>query len=149
MMTEEQVTKAILKTLVEHKWTIIAYDFPQSGTGKMLHSDTDSSEKNKYGIIPDIIAVKGETCLFIENKDKVAIGDFSKVFSIKNDKNYEKAISNLTNDINVRQIYYGVGFPRAQNNARAAASAKLVDFIIGASKDGNIEFLYNPHGLVL
>lgn len=37
MISEEKVTINIIKWLKENDWEIICYDFPQSGTGIMLH----------------------------------------------------------------------------------------------------------------
>ena len=67
-MTEEQVTKSLLKWLSDHQWEIICFDFPQSGTGRFLHPNGDTN-KNKDTINPDIVAVKDNICLFFENKD--------------------------------------------------------------------------------
>jgi len=78
-MTEEQVTKAILSAFIESNWNIISYDFPQSGTGKMLHPNGYNEHKNIGSIIPDIIAVKESTCLFMENKNRVDKNDFFKI----------------------------------------------------------------------
>lgn len=50
MMSEEQVTKLILEWLLNKKWNIIAFDFPQSGTGIYLHPNDQSSEKNDRSI---------------------------------------------------------------------------------------------------
>ena len=36
-MTEEQVTKALLQHLTDNGWHIVCFDFPQSGTGRVLH----------------------------------------------------------------------------------------------------------------
>jgi hypothetical protein len=58
------VTKTILSYLSSKGWNIVAYDFPQSGTGIMLHPDRNYSEKNKGGIIPDIVAVKKKEYAF-------------------------------------------------------------------------------------
>ena len=50
-MREEKVTKNILDWLEENGWTIICYDFPQSGTGVLLHlNNSNRTEKNKGGI---------------------------------------------------------------------------------------------------
>ena len=45
-MNEEEVTKSILSKLRSDSWTIISFDFPQSGTGKTLHPN-ESSNKNE------------------------------------------------------------------------------------------------------
>jgi len=68
-MKEEKVTKNILAWLESNGWEIISYDFPQSGTGVLLHLNSDKrTEKNKGGIIPDIIAVKNKIGVFMESE---------------------------------------------------------------------------------
>ena len=148
-MTEEQVTRAIISELAKHGWAIISYDFPQSGSGKMLHPDWGTSEKNKGGIIPDIITIKGTICLFFENKDRVVIEDFQKVSSLIKDNRYTSAIADILDGKNVQQIYYGVGFPSAKWNNQAVSYSWLVNFIVGVTEDYAVEFLHNPHGLMI
>jgi len=149
MMTEEQVTKAILNRLIEGGWNIVAFDFPQSGSGRMLHPDGEVFEKNRGGIIPDIVAVKNSTCLFFENKDRVVVDDFLKIALLINDNHYTRAISRLLEKYPTEKILYGIGFPAHKWNDRAAANATTVDFIVGVTVGGNVEFLYNPWGIVL
>lgn len=64
-MREEQVTKFILKWLLDTNWEIVCFDFPQSGTGHFLHPN-GSTDKNKDTINPDIVAVKDKYCLFLK-----------------------------------------------------------------------------------
>ena len=66
-MKEEQVTKSVLKWLLDNKWEIICFDFPQSGTGRLLHPNS-TQEKNKGAINPDIVAVRDGVCLFSPQK---------------------------------------------------------------------------------
>ena len=147
-MTEEQVTKAILAYLLNCGWNIITYDFPQSGSGKLLHANGKFSDKNK-GIIIDIVAVKDGVCLFFENKDRVVVSDYLKVSALIKDNQYTKAISMLLDGHAVNSTYYGIGFPSDKWNAIAVAHASLVDFIVGVTANKNIEFLYNPNKLAL
>ncbi|MDR0221544.1 MAG: hypothetical protein LBI54_09105 [Lachnospiraceae bacterium] len=146
-MTEEQVTKAVLAALIKSDWIIVTYDFPQSGTGKMLHPNKNAYEKNKGGIIPDIVAAKSGICLFFENKDRVVVSDFDKISLLINDNQYSDAISALLNEYCIHEIFYGIAFPSAQWNEQAELNALLVDFIAGITVDKQMEFLYNPHGL--
>ena len=146
-MTEEQVTKAILNILIKNEWKIVAYDFPQSGSGRMLRPNDNISEKNKGGIVPDIVAVKNGLCLFFENKDRVVINDFKKVSALINDNQYSNAISALLSGYNVDKIYYGVAFPSSKWNKKAETNAVLVDFIVGVTADMKIDFIYNPNKL--
>lgn len=148
-MTEEQVTKRILSMLTASGWYIIAYDFPQSGSGKLLLPDKGDM-KNKGGIIPDIVTVKGSTCLYFENKDRVVFNDFQKVSELINNNRYSKAISTLLSTHNVghrvENVFYGVGFPSVKWNKKASDNTSLVDFIIGVDEN-EVIFLYNPHDI--
>ena len=67
-MTEEQVTKALLQYLTDNGWHIVCFDFPQSGTGRVLHPNNADGEKNKDSIIPDIVAVKTIYLCFLKIK---------------------------------------------------------------------------------
>ena len=46
-MREEKVTINIMEWLEKNKWKIICYDFPQSGTGILLHIN-DQFRKRAY-----------------------------------------------------------------------------------------------------
>ncbi|MDR2360710.1 MAG: hypothetical protein LBD85_05470 [Oscillospiraceae bacterium] len=148
-MREEQVTKAILKHLTDRKWTIVAFDFPQSGTGKMLHPNKSVSEKNKGGIIPDIAAVKNGVCLFFENKDRTVESDFHKLTEVRDGEAYKDAIAALLNGYDVKHIYYGVGLPSAKYGTKAQSLAALVDFVVGVTSDGSIEWLANTPSIAI
>ena len=147
IVTEEQVTKALLSKLVECEWDIIEYDFPQSGSGKMLHINGCSSEKNKDGIIPDIVAVKNGLGLFFENKNRVVKSDYHKIYSLINNNQYSDAIAALFKGYSIEKIFYGVGFPSIKWNKKAASNSVLVDFVAGVKEDREIEFLYNPYNI--
>lgn len=149
VITEEQVTKAILAHLVNEKWDILAYDFPQSGVGKMLRRNDAVSEKSKRGIIPDIITGKDGICLFFENKSRVDMSDFLKINALVTDNQYTRDISSLLAGYSIQKIFYGVAFPLAKCNRNALDNARLVDFIIGVSDAETIEFISNPYGIIL
>jgi len=146
-MTEEQVTKAILNALAKNGWKIVAFDFPQSGSGKMLHPNENISEKNKGGIVPDVVAVKNGLCLFFENKDRFVSNDFHKVSALIGDNQYSNSIAALLNDYRIDKILYGIAFPSSKWSNKAKSNAALLDFVVGVTASGNIEFLHNPHSL--
>lgn len=143
-MTEEQVTKAILQHLQNNGWRIVCFDFPQSGTGRVLHPNNAVGEKNKDSIIPDIVAVKNGIALFFENKDRFYKPDYKKINELIVDNQFTNAIATLLSVYNVKNIYYGIGLPTEKHNDRSKKSATLVDFIVGISVDAKVEFLYNP-----
>ena len=147
-MTEEFVTKAFLRHLVNRQWNIVCFDFPQSGTGRLLHPNR-TAEKNKGSINPDIVAVKNGVCLFFENKDRYYYSDYIKQNSLITDNNYTDAIQNLLINHNVRTIKYGIGLPCSSFKGAAIANQNMVDFIFGVTSSGEIRLLYNPDGIII
>ena len=147
-MTEEQVTKAILKWLLSDGWEIVCFDFPQSGTGRLLHPDNSSGERNKDAINPDIVAVKGTTCVFFENKDRFYLPDYQKVNRLITANNYTTAISQLLAPYSVDDIYYGIGLPTSKHGKASQDSAVLVDFIIGVEENKKISILYQTRSIL-
>lgn len=146
-MTEEQVTKIILEWLLNSNWIIVSFDFPQSGTGKILHPNDSLSEKNKGSINPDIIAVKETICLFFENKGYFYYSDFLKQYNLINNNDYSNDIEKLLKDYNIKNIYYGIGMPSEKHSQRSVNSAYLVDFIIGVNKQNKIDILFNKYNI--
>lgn len=142
-MTEEQVTKAILSWIISNGWKIVCFDFPQSGTGRVLHPDSTDGEKNKDSIIPDIVAVKGAVCVFFENKDRFYYPDYQKVNGLIVNNQYTNAIALLLHDYDVSNIYYGIGLPAIKHQKKSQESANLVDFIIGVKDDKTVSILHN------
>lgn len=143
-MKEEQVTKAILRWLLSNKWEIICFDFPQSGTGRMLHPNCGNDKKNKDAIIPDIVAVKDGTCIFSENKNRFYYPDFEKQNLLKTGNDYSNAIVDLLKGHSVDSIFYGIGLPTAKHKHGSSDAAYLVDFIICTDEDKTVHVAYNP-----
>lgn len=145
-MTEEQVTKALLRWLMYYSWQIVCFDFPQSGTGRLLHPN-GSNEKIKDSINPDIVAVKGNVCLFFENKDRYYYPDYEKQNNLIEDNNYTEAIDKLLKDYTIKYIYYGIGLPTNKFVKDAVKKQNLVDFIVGVDDSGSPRFLFNPKSI--
>lgn len=148
-MSEEQVTKAILKWLDQNKWKIICFDFPQSGTGKLLHPNNSFSEKNKKAINPDIIAVRQNICLYFENKDRVYLPDFNKIYLIKNGNDYSNAFSKLLHGHMINEMFFGIGLPASCYNKKANENKNLTDFIVGVNEDFSVDFLWRANSDIL
>lgn len=147
-MREEHVTKAMLKWLLDNHWQIICFDFPQSGTGRILHPNGANEDKNKFSIIPDIVAVKNGVCLFVENKDRFYYPDYERQHALIIGNDYSKAISNLIKDYTVSQIYYGIGLPTSKHKQGSADAAYLVDFILCVDEDKSVHTAYNPSNIL-
>ncbi|MHB1147492.1 MAG: hypothetical protein ACYC01_07855 [Lutibacter sp.] len=144
-MREEKVTKNILDWLEENDWTIICYDFPQSGTGVLLHlNNVNRTEKNKGGIIPDIIAVKGKTALFFENKDRFYEPDFNKLNEIRTKLNYSDSLNQLLNGLEISNIYYGIGMPKLDNEIKKSKlHLEKIDFLISTNMKKEVLIHYD------
>lgn len=129
-LSEEQVTKIIIRWLVEKGWVILSFDFPQSGTGRALHPDLTDS-KTAGIIIPDIIAYRNGTLVFFENKDRFVLSDFEKVFELRRTDSYHKAIQNLAKGYSFEHVCYGIGIPHSNGNEKKIQKhLDKVDFVI-------------------
>lgn len=144
-MREERVTINILNWLEENGWQIVCYDFPQSGTGILLHPNGDDrTEKNKGGIIPDIIAVKEEIALFFENKDRFYQPDFDKLFEIKSENNFSDSLNQLLSGFSISKIVYGIGIPEVKKHLEKSKTLlDKIDFLITTDDDKNIKIHYD------
>ncbi len=147
-MSEENITKIILSWLMRNGWEIICYDFPQSGTGVLLHPN-NSKEKNKDAINPDIVAVKGNQCIYFENKSYFYFPDFEKVKRLRTTSDYSEAINQLLSGKGIQKIWYGIGYPSSAHKKKAKEFVKMTDFIIGVTDEKNIEILYTVNDSVL
>jgi hypothetical protein len=143
-MTEEQITKAIISWLEQEGWEIICFDFPQSGTGKVIHpNEQNITSKNKGSFIPDIVAIKDEIVIFFENKDRFVLDDFLKVEELGNSDRYSKSIQRLLNGYNYNEIYYGVGLPNTILIVKKISeNIEKIDFIVLVSIDNSVNVYY-------
>lgn len=137
-MAEELVTKTILSWLERIGWQILAYDFPQSGTGIPLQMDDNPAEKNKGTIIPDMIAIRSGICVFFENKDRFCYQDYVKANRLIKNNHYRKAINSFLRGLDIEKIYYGIGMPASKHSQKADASKALVHFVISVNEDLSI-----------
>ena len=150
-MREEKVTINIMEWLEKNKWKIICYDFPQSGTGILLHiNDQFRNGKSKDGIIPDIIAVKNNIALYFENKDKFYEPDFEKIYKIKTELKYSESINELLKNYNIKHIYYGIGFPYIRKEIEKSKSLfDKIDFLICVSNKKEVFVKYDNTKLLI
>ena len=139
-MTEEQVTKAVLNWLEKNGWKIICFDFPQSGTGVSLHPNEEiRTTKNRGAIIPDIVAIKGRSVVFFENKDRFVLDDFLKIKELRKSSNYSNSIKKLLSGCNYEQIVYGVGLPITDDaEKKTMENLEKIDFAVFVSADKSI-----------
>ena len=145
IMREERVTINILNWLEDNNWRIVCYDFPQSGTGTLLHPNGDNrTEKNKGGIIPDIIAVKDNIALFFENKDRFYQPDFDKLLEIKSENNFSDSLNQLLSEFGINKIVYGIGIPEVKKHIeKSKTQLDKVDFLITTNDNKTVEVHYD------
>lgn len=144
-ISEERVTLAIMEWLSINYWNIVTFDYPKSGTGHMLHPNSiDKTEKNKNGVIPDIIAVKDDIALFFENKDRFYQPDFDKLFEIKTENNFSDALNQLLSEFSISKIVYGVGIPSIEKHIKKSKTQlDKIDFLITTDDNKNIKVHYD------
>lgn len=136
-MNEEFVTKSIIHYLKRKRWNIFAFDYPQSGSGFLIHPN-DRLHKNKKAIIPDIIANKKSTCIIMENKPYYYEKDFFKLANLKSDANYCDDLNMILKQLNCKNIKYGIGLPEKdflQN--KSEEHMELIDFVITVDESKN------------
>ena len=140
-LTEEQVTKTIMAWLSATGWEIVCFDFPQSGTGTVLHLNRElSASKNKGSVIPDIVAYKEQCVVFFENKDRFVYDDFVKVNHLRTTADYSDAIAELLVGYEYDRIAYGVGLLQTKGVLkRVKEHEACIDFALLVDKDQRVE----------
>lgn len=148
-MKEEIVTKNVLDWLEINNWEIVCYDFPQSGTGILLHLNVElRTTKNKGGLIPDIVVVKKEIALFFENKDRFVESDFQKTNELRKGNNYSESIDRLLRDFKVKKIYYGIAIPfNKKEIVKSENHLDKIDFLISTNLNKDIFINYDNYGV--
>ena len=148
-ITEEQLTKAILEWLISNNWKIICFDFPQSGTGLSIHPNEDlRTTKNKGAFIPDIVAIKNETVVFFENKDRFVFSDFLKVEELKSTQDFKNSIEKLLKDFAYSKIFYGVGLAHTdKTELKTNENLDKIDFAIFLHQDNSIKVTFDNHDI--
>jgi len=148
-ITEEQATKAFIDWLKMNDWKIICFDFPQSGTGTMLHPNKNIRKgKNKGSFIPDIVAIKSDKVVFFENKDKFVLNDFIKIQNLRQSNDYSSSIARLLADFTYSHIFYGVGLCHTSNTEQKTNEhIDKVDFILFYHINKSIQVFYDPKSI--
>lgn len=139
-MREEFVTKSILRYLMDNGWTVICYDFPQSGTGRVLHPNGQNS-KTQGAIVPDIVAVRGDVALYMENKDRYYLPDYDKVHSALETGRYSEGFQSILQGHDIDRIIGGIGMPREKYVGDAVSNAMLVDVVMCVDDGGSVEVM--------
>ena len=151
IMREERVTINLLNWLEGNGWKIVCYNFPQSGTGVLLHPNTDENRttKNKGGIIPDILATRNSIAVFFENKDRFVLSDFEKIKEVKKLGNYSNALDTILKEFNVTKIFYGIGIPANEKDIKKSLECiDGIDFLISTSEDKSVEINFDEYGIL-
>jgi len=146
MITEAFVTRKTVEWLENRGWSILAFDFPQSGTGFVLHPN-DSTSKTKGTIIPDIVARKGEVGLLLENKDRFDITDFKKINHLRTTSDFSDSLDTLFGGELPKTMCYGVAFPRISSQiGNAQPHLDKVDFLLTVTRKGEVKVSHTNVG---
>lgn len=135
-MTEEAVTTKIISWLEARGWTILAYDFPQSGTGKTFRPNAVTPGcKTSGNFIPDIVAYRGGVVIIMENKPRLDSSDFHKLDNINKGQTHSMAITEFLDDYKYEHIAYGIGIPKTAAKRRIQELLPLVDFVLQIAEE--------------
>ncbi|RLI82957.1 hypothetical protein DRP04_02735 [Archaeoglobales archaeon] len=141
MMEEEFITKSIVKFLKSVGFEIISFDFPQSGSGFLLHPD-DRKSKNKGSISPDVVAAKEHMLVVMENKNRFSRRDFEKLKNLREGQGYTKSLQRLHEICGTSALLVGIGIPNNKRTIEKATSLKdYVDFIVAVDSDGSCHLI--------
>ena len=124
LITEEFVTRSVMKLLKDCGWDIISFDLPEMGTGTVLHKN-GTSGKNKECIIPDVFAYKNGGLLFCESKDFFSEDDVDKMMDLKNGL-YNDSISKRLRKLKWKNTWVSIAYPKLKSTGKE--DYKDVDF---------------------
>ena len=125
IMTEEQVTKSILKWLVDSGWEILDYDFPGGGTGRKFHIGNGRSDKTKGIVIPDVIALRNDVILILENKSVDTLSDYEKIKQLAESSDFRVQLEAAYPDISIVKVLWGVGYSGRQKYTSQAVNSNV------------------------
>jgi len=147
LISEEIITASVLDWLKKHEWSIISYDFPQSGTGYIIHPDY-SNNKNKGLIIPDIVALKRNIGILFENKDRFYLPDFKKLKYLKSTRDYDQGLLKLFRYKLPETIFFGVAITNHDRQVKKAIPyLDLIDFLVTVSPNREVNYIHLPQKL--
>ena len=147
-MNEGKVTKNLIRFLKNNGWNVVAFDYPQSGTGRNFRPSKEFQEennKNKNHVIPDILAVKDGVLLFFENKTEFFFNDFKKVNGLRINNIYEDSINEFLGSLNIKihKMYFGIGCRDSSKfYKKAEMYYHMTDFVLNVNEQG-VEVTYN------
>lgn len=137
-MNEEFVTDNLIDYLRERGWDILSFDYPESGTGVVLHLNSkENHSKNQNSIIPDIIANKEEKLLVMENKTYYSRKDLDKLNKVK-DGGLEDSLKRNFPKTNWETVITGVGCPKSMDDLERLKDSNL-DYVAEVDQEGNSE----------
>lgn len=150
-ITEESVTLTIVKWLREGGWEIFAMDYPQAGSGIVLHAADNNHAKRerlKEALIPDIIAHRDDTWVIFENKPRFYLPDFEKVEIARTTGKYDDSIEKVIGHRPTR-LAFGIGLPDLPSaRTKALTYRDKVDFIVVARPFDGCDIVYEREALL-
>lgn len=141
-LSEESITKAILRHLESKRWKILAFDYPQSGAGISLHPNRRKDHTKNLGMItPDIVAKRERYLLILENKPGYCRNDVEKLKAVKAGE-YSESIQSVFGITDFETLVgIGIGDSPQQRN-KALIHVDALDAILWVDKNGDAHEAY-------
>lgn len=104
-LSEEEVTLEVIAWLRERGFTVLAHDFPGSGTGVLIRPSTATSRAD--GFIPDILARGRGVLLLLEAKPAFNRADVRKLVKLKGSSPACDAIAQF-GEVTLASVRFGI-----------------------------------------
>ncbi len=141
VLSEEQVTIAIIKQLRHVNWHIVSFDFPQSGTGRALIAKGNGPASSRRRVVPDVIAVRNEICLILENKHAFDINDVRKLEEIRDSGRYNRSLESILRPYRITNFIFGIGLPIADGSASKELIVPALDVLLAVDESLGVRVL--------
>jgi hypothetical protein len=137
-MTEEFITKSIMMYLQDNGWSLISFDYPQSGSGYRFNRNlVNVCKSTQNSIIPDVMALINDVLFIWENKNKFTLNDLLKYDNFATA--YSDSLESLKLSISFKGICFGIGLANTSYNVRKTLEYReKLDFAVLVDDTGNV-----------
>ena len=141
-MNEESVTRSVMEWLDGQGWEVLDYDFPGGGTGRKFRQESDCSAKNKGIVIPDIVAIKDDTCVLFEDKESDTADDYRKVVGLVRSTSLPEQMARAYPEHSINTVLAGIAYA-GESHYLALAEKEGVDVVVQVDpQSGKCQIVY-------
>jgi len=140
-LSEEKVTRELIRFHQREGWNVVSFDLPETGAGERIPpNNRQTGTKQRGSIVPDIVAVNGEILRLVESKPKFDMNDVRKLELVLNGE-YSQGIERKFGHLEWESVEVSIGLPIAENSTTLEKKASRLDLSLFIQPDGGIEIL--------